>query len=157
MAKKKAPKHYWDGIPTPERVAAFANENSAMQMTVLNVLRYRSSDAVAIYIAAAAVAATIFASGYAMLIDSTPLLRTEADYIRVLDMSAKESARLLFSLYTAALAVAALIFIILGTYSTQRIKNARVLLGAYESELERRNAARGWHARRWQREHSPDW
>lgn len=156
-ADKPSPEPYWQGSPTPERVAAFANEAPALQLQVLNRLRSRSSDAVAIYLGAAAIGIAFVTLGITALADATPLLRDSKDYIELFDMGALATAKLLSNVY---LGFYLLIFVgiaILGAMSTTRIQKARVLLSAYEAELERRWAARGWRARRWQREHSPDW
>lgn len=144
-------------MPTPARVAAFANETSAVQLSVLNRLRHRSSDAIAVYLAAVAVGITFFIGGGAALVESVPVLRTSKHYLRLFDMNVEDTAKLMFNIQLAGLIVAFTLIAILGLLLALRIRSARVLLAAYEGELERRFAARGLRARRWQREHSPDW
>lgn len=158
MAKKKnAPKQYWEGAPTPKRVAAFANESSAVHLVVLSVLRFNASDAIGMYFAASAVGFAIVATGIATLIDISPLLTSSTDYVTVFGWTELESATFLFAVGLGFLTLALLVTALVGAHTATRIRKSRVLLDAYETELERRFAARGLRARRWQREHRPNW
>lgn len=154
-AKESVPHVYDDGVVSPERVAAFANDDEAAQLRALTRLRRRASGRVSNYLASMSLILALMFGGWALMTDVLPIGDPFWPTIPGVDVVVTERVGwIVFQL--GVFAAFAFLFADIRRMTAQA-ENATALLAAYESELARRYSARGTHARRWRRAHPIHW
>lgn len=144
-----------DGQVTIDRIRAFADAPDAEQLQALSMLRFRASNYLADTLALTS-AAFAFLIGFVALIVAIVGGSYEtwpASWGAVADVLDRVTWALIVLLVFAA----PYWMMVTGRKRAWQAGRARVLLGAYEAELARRQQARGRAARVWQRQHPIRW